>query len=129
MDSGEERSELELTRLRKEIEKLEVDTRRAKHALPLGWHERRAGSGEGFRLAVEEECHAATTRVPQRIDEGGPRLVDRHQAGGAHGGLRAGLGRRVLAPVDRKGTLPVLRGGCASLLGVGQCSASEQLAG
>ena len=33
MDSEEERFELELTKLRKEIEKLEVDTRRAKHAL------------------------------------------------------------------------------------------------
>lgn len=38
MDSEEERSELELTKLRKEIEKLEVDTRRAKHALPLDWY-------------------------------------------------------------------------------------------
>ena len=38
MDSEEERSGLELTKLRKEIEKLEVDTRRAKHALPLEWY-------------------------------------------------------------------------------------------
>ena len=42
----------------------------------------------------------ATARVPQRIDEGGPRLVDRRQAGGAHGGLRVGLGRRIRAVVE-----------------------------
>ena len=35
MDSEEERSEPELTKLRKEIGKLEVETRRAKHALAL----------------------------------------------------------------------------------------------
>ena len=38
MDSEEERSELELEKLRSEIAKLEVDTRRAKHALPLDWY-------------------------------------------------------------------------------------------
>ena len=48
----------------------------------------------------------ATTRVPQRIEEGGPPLVDRRQAGGAHGCLRADLGRRVRAPVEPDRPLP-----------------------
>ncbi|MYE83676.1 MAG: hypothetical protein F4X36_17895 [Gammaproteobacteria bacterium] len=69
MDSEEERSELELEKLRSEIAKLEVDTRsryqareaRASARLVqsrvgrLGWSERRNCSDEGFRLAVKEE--------------------------------------------------------------------------
>ena len=51
MDSEEERSELELTKLRKEIGKLEVDTRRAKHALALDWY-RAVLAGLGGTSAV-----------------------------------------------------------------------------
>lgn len=38
MEPASERSELELTELRHEIAKLEVDTRLARHALLLDWY-------------------------------------------------------------------------------------------